>query len=85
MRLKGPRVVFEPVGSASVGTQMKSMEPWIWNGDWNSTIGVSQTVRIGEDQIPTKVKREPIMLMERESSRREYRTTMIGIILKYKL
>ena len=58
MRLKGPRVVFEPVGSASVGTQMKSMEPWIWNGDWNSTIGVSQTVRIGEDQIPTKVKRE---------------------------
>ena len=27
LRLQGTRVVLEPVGSASVGTQMKSMEP----------------------------------------------------------
>ena len=40
MRLQGPRVVLAPVVSASAGTQMKSMEPWIQNKDRNFTIDV---------------------------------------------
>ena len=85
MRLQGPRVVLSPVGSAYVGTKMNSMEPWIRNRDQNSIIGVSWTVRIGKDQMLTKVKRGPRMLMERASLRKEDRKTILGTSLNQKL
>ena len=85
LKLQGTRVVLAPVGSAYVDTQMKSMEPWIQNRYQNSTIGVSQMVGIRDKQMLTKVKREPIILMERASSRKEDKTTMFRTSINQKL